>query len=136
MTKPMPRISSLSRPFWDGCNDGRLMIQKCTAEDCGRFVYYPRVACPHCHRDTLSWEQASGLGSVVTHTTIHRPHHESFEALVPYIFAAVKLHEGPIVFARLKGSLRSVDLLGQSVRAEFETYVANQRILVFSIVDT
>lgn len=133
MMKPMPGISPLSAPFWQGCNDGRLIIQRCTADECGRFVHYPRVACPYCHRDSLVWQQVSGLGSVATHTTIHRPHHESFDALVPYVFAAVELDEGPILFARLKDVDPSADLLGRAVRAAFETHEDEQRMLVFTL---
>lgn len=131
--RPTPRITALSRPFWDGCNAGRLVIQQCAAPDCGRFVYFPRVACPHCHRDTLNWREVSGRGSIVSHTTVHRPHHEMFDPLVPYVFAAVGLDEGPIVYARVRNADPAANLLRRQVTAAFEPGTDNQHILVFEV---
>ena len=133
MKRPMPRITALSRPFWEGCNEGRLVVQHCTADDCGNFVHYPRVACPFCHRDSLEWREVSGEGAVVSHTTVHRAHHESFDHLVPYVFAAVRLAEGPIVYARLRHADVSDALIGNSVKAAYEPYTDDQKMLVFDI---
>ena len=58
MLKPQPRVTQLNRPFWDGCNNGRLVIQKCRA--CTRAVFYPRVCCPFCKAGDLDWIEASG----------------------------------------------------------------------------
>jgi uncharacterized OB-fold protein len=134
---PMPRITDLSRPFWDGCNEGRLVIQHCTAADCERYVFYPRVACPHCHRDTLEWRDVSGRGTVVSHTTVHRPHHVSFDPLVPYVFAAVALKEGPILYARLRGvDAAPENLMSRPAKAVFEPYTDRQELLLFELEDS
>ena len=55
--KPVPIVNPWARPFWDGAREGRLLIQRCRA--CGKHVFYPRVACPHCFADALDWVQAS-----------------------------------------------------------------------------
>lgn len=91
MLKPQPRVTELNRPFWEGCNDDRLVIQKCGA--CAHSVFYPRVCCPFCKTDHLDWVEASGRGKVISHTTVRRTHHDSFNAEVPYVFAAIELEE-------------------------------------------
>lgn len=130
--KPMPRIDALSRPFWEGCNNSRLMIQRCIDADCGRFVFYPRVCCPHCHGDTLKWHEATGKGEVISYTTVFRTHHESFDADAPYLFAAVRLKEGPILYAQLEHELDSANsLVGLPVVAQFHEHGPRQKIIRF-----
>lgn len=98
---PQPRITEVNRPFWDGCREGRLMLQRCTDPACARFVFYPRVCCPYCGNGTLTWEQVSGAGKLQSWTVVHRPGHEAFMPDVPYVFAAVTLAEGPLMYGRL-----------------------------------
>jgi uncharacterized protein len=100
MEGPQPRITELNRPFWDGCRAGRLMLQRCRDPACGRFVFYPRVCCPYCGSDKLDWQQASGAGRLQSWTAVHRPGHAAFMADVPYVFAAVALAEGPLLYGR------------------------------------
>ena len=69
MPKPAPIVNPWARPFWDGAREGRLLIQRCRA--CGKHVFYPRVACPHCFAEALDWG-ASGwpdFASVITPVT-------------------------------------------------------------------
>ena len=60
--KPVPQVNPYSQAFWEAAREGRLTIQKCT--DCGQHVFYPRLICPHCHSDSLTWVEASGRGTV------------------------------------------------------------------------
>lgn len=134
MTGPMPRVNATSRPFWDGLAEGRVLVQRCTADGCGRHVFYPRVACPHCHRDTLEWTEVSGRGTVVSHTTVHRPHHESFMPLVPYVFVAVRLEEGPLLYGRLEDADPAASgLLGRAVEPVFQRMGEGATILGFRL---
>ncbi len=98
---PQPRITDINRPFWDGCRAGRLMLQRCGDAACGRFVFYPRVCCPYCGGGSLDWQQASGAGRLQSWTVVHRPGHAAFMADVPYVFAAVTLAEGPLMYGRI-----------------------------------
>jgi len=68
MLKPQPRVTALNRPFWDGCSEGRLLIQHCPA--CAKSIFYPRVCCPFCQHGELDWVQASGNGKVITHSCL------------------------------------------------------------------
>jgi uncharacterized OB-fold protein len=130
MLKPQPRINDLNRPFWNGCNEGVLRIQKCRA--CARAVFYPRVCCPFCKHGELDWIEASGRGSVISHTTVHRTHHDSFNAEAPYVFAAVALEEGPWIYAQLPGApVDGSSLIGRRVAATFVEHGPQQKIPAF-----
>ena len=98
---PQPRITAINRPFWEGCRAGKLMLQRCGEVGCGRFVFYPRVCCPYCGGGRLDWQQASGEGRLQSWAVIHRPGHAAFAAEVPYVFAAVALAEGPLMYGRV-----------------------------------
>jgi uncharacterized OB-fold protein len=132
--KPNPRIDATSRPFWEACNSSRLLIQQCTSPQCKRFIYYPRVCCPHCQEGDLKWIEASGAGEVATHTTIHRTHHDGFNDDVPFIFAAIRLAEGPIIYGRLGNApTDGSSLVGRSVRAIFEQHAPEQKLVAFQL---
>ena len=44
--KPVPEPTPETRPFWDGCARGELLLQRC--RDCGKPYFYPRPVCPAC----------------------------------------------------------------------------------------
>ncbi|HVL07797.1 MAG TPA: OB-fold domain-containing protein [Burkholderiaceae bacterium] len=132
MLKPQPRVTPLNRPFWDGCNDGKLMVQHCA--ECGKHVFYPRACCPFCQADALSWTQASGQGTVISHTTVRRTHHDGFNEEAPYVFAAVELAEGPCLYAQLPDApVEGESLIGRAVRAVFVPHGPGQKIAAFQL---
>lgn len=47
---------------------GELGYQRC--ESCQHAVFYPRVLCPACGGDTLTWQVSRGLGSIYSVTTV------------------------------------------------------------------
>lgn len=130
--KPKPRITALERPFWDGCNAQRLMIQRCTA--CGKAVFYPRACCPHCHADALEWIQACGRGRVISHTTVWRTHHDGFNDEVPYVFAAIRLEEGACIYGQLlHAPIEGASLVGAPVAAIFIAHRPGQKVAAFTL---
>ena len=133
--KPSPRKTPISAPFWEGCNDGRLMLQRCADADCERYVYYPRACCPHCGGGALKWIEASGKGRVVSWTMVHRPHHAGFGAEAPYVFVAVALAEGPLMYSRLAGAPPE-NLIGRSVRAVFVVHGPDRKVPFFELEDS
>ena len=46
-----PDTNPETKPFWDGCAAGKLMVPKCG--DCGKSHWYPLGLCPHCFSDKL-----------------------------------------------------------------------------------
>lgn len=132
MLKPQPRITELNRPFWNGCNEGRLMIQRCLA--CDKAIFYPRVCCPFCQHGELGWVEASGSGEVISHTTVHRTHHDGFNAEAPYVFAAIALDEGPCLYAQLKDApVDGSSLVGCRVRVEFVPHGPQLKMAAFRL---
>lgn len=131
--KPQPKPSLLSKKFWDAANSGDLIIQRCRTSSCGEYVFYPRVCCPHCHEDSLSWVRITGKGTILSNTTIHRTHHDGFNIDAPYVFAAVKLSEGPCIYGQVHNAPIDQVLIGRSVMAGFEPHGPNQKIVVFNL---
>lgn len=104
-TKPLPKPSPTSRPFWEAARRHELLLQRCGA--CSKFIYYPRPRCPHCFSDRLSWEQCSGKGKVYSYTVVRRASSRAF-ADAPYILAIVELAEGPRMTSNIVASPEQV----------------------------
>jgi uncharacterized protein len=79
--------------FWEGCRQGKLLIQRC--HGCGYFQHWPRPVCKKC----LSWElspgEVSGRGTLYTYTTCVQAFHPWFEARLPYVLAVIELADQP-----------------------------------------
>lgn len=90
--KPLPNTTVWSAPFWEGCKRGELLIQKC--QDCGTFIFYPKMYCTNCLSSNLEWTKASGKGKVYTHMTVYGFQPTEFSEDVPYVVAVVLLEEG------------------------------------------
>ena len=136
MNKPQPRVTELNRRYWDGINAGQLVLQYCLNHACGRAIFYPRVCCPYCQHAELEWRDVTGTGRVISHSTIHRTHHDGFNDEAPYVFAAVELGEGVLVYAQLPGApVDGTSLIGRAVSADFVPHGPNRRMLVFRLAD-
>lgn len=89
--RPLPHASDLTRPYWQGAAEGKLLIQRCP--DCGTLRHYPRYICDHCHSFETEWVPSSGRGRVHSWMVAHHPYHPAFAA-VPYTLVTVELEEG------------------------------------------
>lgn len=116
--KPLPVLSDINRPFYEASLRGELRLQRC--QSCGRWIYFPRVACPHCLSERLEWEVASGKGVVYSFGIVYRPHHPSFDREVPIILAAVQVEEGPIVISEIVNCDPFVIAIGMPVQVVWE----------------
>jgi hypothetical protein len=86
-TPPAPVINPESQPYWDAAQQKKLMFKHCKA--CNKNHFYPRTICPFCFSDQTEWKEASGKGTLYTHSTMRRG------APVSYTLAYVTLAEGP-----------------------------------------
>lgn len=122
-----PKVTPLSRPYFDACNEGRLLIQQCNA--CLRWQFYPRQVCSHCGGGDLIWRQATGTGCVASFTVVRRAISKAYEA--PYVIVLVDLDEG----VRMMSQLRNVNVesvfIGQRVEVAFEKWVEDTSLPVF-----
>jgi uncharacterized OB-fold protein/acyl dehydratase len=96
--RPRPAITRDNAFFWEGIEQGRLLIQRCR---CGRLRHPPGPMCPSCH--SLDWDtvEASGRGTVHSWVVAHHPPVPPFE--YPNPIALVDLEEGTRLVANLVG---------------------------------
>ena len=81
--KPLPEITPVNQPFWDGAKAGKLMMQKC--RDCGTWVFCPRPVCGDCASDKLEWVQVSGKGKIFSFTVIREVVGQALRGFAPDI---------------------------------------------------
>jgi len=99
--KPLPAISSLSQPYWDGLRNRELKLPKC--DECAMVWYPPAPLCPSCWSRKFTWTRLSGRGRVSSWVVFHQSYFRGFEAEVPYNVAEVELDEGPRLLTNLVG---------------------------------
>ena len=97
--KPLPTVSGETKPYWDSCRRGQLMIQKC--DSCAEYQFYPRGICANCWSNDIQWYSASGKGTVWTFTVTHQNRTPGFAEDVPYVLALVELEEGVRMFTNI-----------------------------------
>ncbi|MDI3341747.1 MAG: Zn-ribbon domain-containing OB-fold protein [Sphaerobacter sp.] len=100
-SKPLPVADPITAPFWESLRAHAMQLQRCDA--CGRFVFYPRVVCPHCGSRALTWQPVAGTGVVHAFTIVHRHPNPAFAAEIPYVVALVELDEGVRMLTNLVG---------------------------------
>ncbi len=92
-SKPLPVITEESRPFWEGCRQGKLMLQYCS--QCQHYQFYPRLYCVQCGMAIPDWVEVSGHGVIYSYTIIRQNKSPQFTNDTPYNVALVQLEEGP-----------------------------------------
>jgi hypothetical protein len=116
--KPLPEITLESRPFWEGCRRGELLVQRCRS--CGARQHYPRGVCGTCWSEELDWQRSSGRGTVYTFTVTHRTQARGFRDELPYVLAYVELEEGVQMMTNLVGCDPARVAIGMPVEVTFE----------------
>jgi uncharacterized OB-fold protein len=88
--RPRPAINGDNQFFWDGVNEGKLLIQRCTK--CAQLRHPPGPACPNC--GSLEWDtvESSGRGTVFSYVVPHYPPAPMFGD--EYVVVLVELDEG------------------------------------------
>ena len=119
-TKPIPDPDPTTQIFFDGANEGKLMLPRCTT--CNKVHFYPRILCPYCHSSQIEWFQASGEGFIHTYAVQHRAF-GGWADEAPFVTAYIDLAEGDRIFTVLRGvdpeKPEEIEI-GAKVRVEFE----------------
>lgn len=101
--KPLPDISEMNRPFWEGLQRHEFLVPKC--QDCGDYNWVPYPACRSCLSEDQEWTTVSGDATVYSYTIVHRGHGQ-FNDEAPFPIVMAKLIEGPracIVLGNTRG---------------------------------
>jgi uncharacterized OB-fold protein len=101
MTLVLPELTDLNRPFWEGCRNDQLVLQRCS--ECGHLRYPISRVCPRCISSSYSWEPTSGRGTVYSFAVFRHAYNEAWRDQVPYAVALIELEEGPTMISNIVG---------------------------------
>src|SRR5258708_4984731 len=76
--KPLPHVTALARPFWQGTRERELRLQRCRV--CGSYRFPPQVLCRVCLAEEHDWTATSGKATVYSFVVHHRPPTPRFPA--------------------------------------------------------
>ncbi|MEL0080141.1 MAG: zinc ribbon domain-containing protein, partial [Rhodospirillales bacterium] len=98
---PIPENDNLSKPYWDGLMQERLMVQRC--KGCNTWIWGPEWICHACHSFELDWQEIDGKGQIYSWERPWHPVHSALKGFGPYLIVLVELpHVGNI---RMIGNL-------------------------------
>jgi uncharacterized OB-fold protein len=117
-TKPLPRITPQTQPFWDATRVGKLTVQCCG--QCGKLRFPPATICDNCLSAEATWVPVSGRGTVWSFCEFHRLYFKGFEPDLPYNVALVRLDEGPRMYSNIVGIPTAEIKVDMRVKAVFE----------------
>ncbi len=89
MPRKLPALNADNRAFWQGGQQGELLIHRCSA--CSRFFHPPAPLCPRCASFDVAPVPVSGKGKVLSYTVNYQPWAPDLE--VPYVVAIIELVE-------------------------------------------
>jgi uncharacterized OB-fold protein len=90
--------------------EGVLAFQRCGG--CRDAVFFPRVLCPACGSDDLSWEESSGGGTVYSVTSLHPRGADSYNV------SLIDLDDGFRMMSNVVGIPASEVAIGMRVQAQ------------------
>jgi len=135
LTRPTPVPDDLSRPFWDACNEGRLVVQCC--KTCDRMQYPPENSCSECgSKSSLEWHEVSGRGTINGYVVVHDSRLRLWVPDQPYNVAIIHIEEDPTInfFSNLPGTPVDEVPVGANVQVEFLDTEDGQKIPEWRIV--
>ena len=122
MPKQSPIPDALDQPFYDACNEERLVVQYCT--NCLRYQFPPRPECTRCGNNaSVEWRQLSGRGRIISRVVVHDSPTSALIPNQPFNVAAIALDEEPevIMLSHLPGTPVDQVPIGAAVEVIFET---------------
>ena len=125
--RPRPVVNRDNAGFWEGVEQRRLLVQRCT--DCAtlRFPWLP--GCNSCGSPDWDTVEARGEGTVYSYVVMHHPPFPAFtasdqaaDAAGPYAVALIELAEGIRIISNVIGLPYDKVRIGLPVRLEFQSY--------------
>jgi uncharacterized OB-fold protein len=115
----LPTIDDANRPFWDGCRDGVLRLQRCA---CGHARYPIAPICPVCLSTEFVWEEFEGRGEVYSFGVFRHAYNDAWRDRVPYVVALVRLDSGPTLITTI------VDAEPEDIRVGLPVAIAFEKL--------
>ena len=141
MPKQSPVPDELTQPFFDACNEDRLVVQRCNecTERAGLLVLQqpPAETCNRCGGSNIEWHEVSGRGRIQSYVTMYDTPVASLQEDQPFNIAVIELWEdkNALFLSHLPGTpVREVPM-GAEVRVVFEVTPANgQKVAEWEVV--
>jgi len=135
LERPTPIPNDLSAPFWNACNEGRLVVQRC--KSCNRMQYPPENVCFDCDSASgLEWHEVSGRGTINGYVVVHDSRLRMWVPQQPYNVAVIHIEEDHTInfFSNLPGTKADQVPVGSKVQVEFVETQSGQKIPEWQIV--
>ena len=131
-TRPVPRENVYvdTRPFWEGVEQGKLVLQYCT--EAKKFQHYPKPVSIFTGRRTLEWREVSGKGSIYAFTVVRIPG-PGLEGRLPLCVATVELDEGVRMIANIVDCAPEQLSIGARVTLAWDTLAEGKRYPAFKL---
>lgn len=113
--------------WWEGCDEGKLLIQKCS--NCGALRHPPRPMCGKCQSTEWGSIESTGKGSVHSYTVLHHPPIPGYDFPCPVVL--VDLEEGTRMIANIAGCEIDDIRIGMKVECRFEVTEGEIRLPFF-----
>lgn len=125
--RPLPGVSDDTRFFWEGCEQKKLLIQRCTS--CQTLRHPPAPVCIECHSFDWDTVEASGKAKLYSFVVMHYPEVAPFD--YPNPIGLIELEEGVRLIAGLVGVDQKDIKIGQKLQVEFNRFDDRQNLPQF-----
>lgn len=137
MPKQSPVPDDLDGPFWEACNEERLVLQHCGV--CDRFQHPPRRNCRDCgNSHGLTWRQIDGTGRVYSYAVVYDTPVATLQRDQPFNVAVIELMDAPGInmLSHLPGAAVGEVPIGAMAQLIFErTPGTGQKVPEWRIAD-
>ena len=122
---PVQRIDTAF--FWEACERGELVAQKC--ESCNKLWHPPRPMCPTCHSIEKNVQKLSGKGKLISWVNQARP--AAFGFPESPIAALIELEEGIRIVSNIEGLASEDVTFGMAVEVDFAATASGKAVPIF-----
>lgn len=113
-----PGVTEETEAFWAAAQEGRLVVQRCSA--CGAESFPPRGICRSCHSRDVAPAEITDRGEVYSYTVNYQRWLPDLEVPYPIVLVEFPGHPGVRVTGRLRGCAPDDITIGMPVEVGFE----------------
>ncbi|MGV9870531.1 Zn-ribbon domain-containing OB-fold protein [Rhodococcus koreensis] len=119
----------LLAPFWEGCRNHLLLVQKC--DECRDIRFPPLPICPHCWSESQEWVETDPTGTLWSYVIYRRAMHPALADQIPYAIGRVTTSSGAVFETRLDIPLDEIEI-GMPLVATFKDLNDELSLLQFT----